>query len=137
VTSWTDALQDVTSQFTDASNLSQDGLRSAAGDVQSATDDLVDDLRGLGTPDTESGEEVRSALDSLSTTLEAEADEIEAAVEDVSGLTDLPGAITAVSASLSAMGSAFASTLQTVQGADVEGELQAALEDSPECAGIG
>jgi hypothetical protein len=34
------------------------------------------------------------------------------------------------------MGSAFASTLQTIESADTGDELQTALEDSPECAGI-
>ncbi len=136
VTSWTDELQTVTSQFSDTSNLSQDGLQSAADDVTSATEQLVDDLRGLGSPETESGDEVRSALDSLSTTLESEAANIEETVEGISGLTGIPSAITAVTTSLSAMGSAFASTLQTIQDADVRDELQTALEDSPECADI-
>jgi len=136
VTNWTDELQTVTSQFSDTSNLSQDGLRSAADDVKSATDELVDDLRGLGAPETEGGEEIRSALDSLSTTLESEAASIEETVEGISGLTGIPSAITAVTTSLSAMGNAFASTLQTIESADAGEELQAALEDSPECAGI-
>lgn len=136
ITSWTDSLEEVTSQFTDTSNLSQEGLQSAAEDVRTATDDLVDDIRGLGAPDTESGEEIRSALDSLSTSLETQSGEIETAVEGVSNITDLPSAITAATTSLSAMGSAFASTLQTLESADVGGELQSALEDSPECAGI-
>jgi hypothetical protein len=34
------------------------------------------------------------------------------------------------------MGSAFSDTLQTVEDADADAELQAALEDSPECADI-
>jgi inorganic triphosphatase YgiF len=136
VTSWTDALQDVTSQFRDTSNLSEDGLQSAAEDVRTATEQLVDDLRGLGAPETESGEEIRSSLDSLSNTLEAESGEIESTVEGISGITGLPSAISAVSTSLSAMGSAFAETLQTIESADVDGELQSALEESPECADI-
>lgn len=136
VTTWTDALQDVTSQFTDTSNLSEEGLRSAAEDAKSATNVLVDDIRDLGAPDTESGEEVRSSLDSLSTTLEDEAAEIEEAVENISGLTGIPTAVSTVTSSLSAMGNAFASTLQTIEDADGDGELQAALADSPECAGI-
>jgi methyl-accepting chemotaxis protein len=136
VTNWTDELQTVTSQFSDTSNLSQDGLQSAADDVTSATDELVDDLRGLGAPETEGGEEIRSALDSLSTTLESEAASIEETVEGISGLTGIPSAITAVTTSLSAMGNAFASTLQTIESADTGDELQTALEDSPECAGI-
>jgi uncharacterized phage infection (PIP) family protein YhgE len=136
ITNWTDELQTVTSEFSDTSNLSEDGLQSAADDVKSATSDLVDELRALGAPDTQSGEEVRSALDSLSTTLESEADTIEEAVQGVSGITEIPSALTAVTASLSAMGSAFSSTLQTIEDADTENELQNALEDSPECADI-
>lgn len=136
ITSWTDSLQEVTSSFTDTSNLSEDGLQSAADTVRTSTEDLVDELRGLGAPETDGGDEIRTSLDSLSETLEAEAGEIESAVEGVSNLTDLPAAISSVSSSLSAMGSAFAAALQSIGDADVEGELQSALEDSPECAGI-
>ena len=136
VTTWTDELETVTSQFSDTSNLSQDGLQSAADDVKGATENLVDDLRGLGAPETEGGEEIRSALDSLSTTLETEAASIEETVEGISGLTGIPSAITAVTSSLSAMGTAFSSTLQTIESADARSELQNALADSPECADI-
>lgn len=136
ITDWTDSLQEVTSQFTDTSNLSEDGLRSAAADVRSSTEQLVDEIRGLGAPETQSGEEIRSSLDDLSTTLETEVEKISEAVDGASGITGLASAITAASASLSAMGSAFAATLQEIGDSDVGGELQAALEDSPECAGI-
>lgn len=136
ITSWTDSLQEVTSSFTETANLSEDGLQSAAEDVRTSTEQLVDDLRGLGAPETDGGDEIRTSLDSLSATLEAQSGEIASTVEGVSGLTDLPGAISAVSTSLSAMGTAFSSALQAIADADVGGELQAALEDSPECAGV-
>ena len=136
ITTWTDELQTVTSEFSDTSNLSQDGLQSASDDVRGATESLVDDLRGLGAPETEGGEEIRTALDTLSTTLETETASIEETVEGISGLTGIPSAITAVTASLSAMGTAFSTTLGTIEDADVGSELQTALEDSPECADI-
>jgi hypothetical protein len=136
ITDWTDSLGEVTSQFSDTSNLSEEGLQTAADDPRSATEQLVDELRALGAPETDSGEEVRSSLDELSTSLETEAGKISDTVEGASGITGIASAITAVSTSLSAMGSAFASTLQTLENADVGGELQSALEDSPECAGI-
>jgi hypothetical protein len=136
ITGWTDDLEGVTSEFTDTSNLSEEGIRSAADDVRSSTQTLVDELRDLGRPPTESGDEVRTALDTLSDTRETESTEIQEAAEGVSGLTDLPGAITAITTSLSAMATSFSNALTTVQNADVEGELQTALEDSPECADI-
>ncbi|HEX4746454.1 MAG TPA: hypothetical protein VFU99_06175 [Gaiellaceae bacterium] len=136
VTDWTDELQTITSSFSDTSNLSEDGLRSAADDVQSATQQLVDDIRDLGAPETDGGEEIRSALDSLSTTLETESAEIEETVNGISGLTGLPNAVTSITTSLSAMGTAFSEALQSIESADVDSELQNALEESPECADI-
>lgn len=136
VTSWTDELESVTSSFSDTSNLSQDGLQSAADDVKGATQQLVDDLQDLGAPETEGGDEIKSSIDSLSTTLETEAENIDAAVQSISGITGLPSAVTAITTSLSAMGTAFSTMLQTIDDADVGDELQTALEDSPECADI-
>jgi hypothetical protein len=136
ITSWTDELETVTSQFTDTSNLSSEGIQSAAEDARSATQELIDELGDLGRPPTESGDEVEAALDSLSSTLDEETAEIEQTAEGVSGLTDLPNAITEITASLSALGTAFSNTLTTIQNADAGGELETALEDSPECADI-
>jgi hypothetical protein len=136
ITSWTDDLENVTSQFSDTSNLSQDGLQSAANDVRDSTQQLVDDLKTLGRPETDSGQEVQDAVDGLSTTLDNETAKIEDTANGVSGITGLPSAITTISTSLSAMATAFSDTLQTIQNADVNGELQSALEDSPDCAGI-
>ena len=48
ITDWTDELQNVSSQFSDTSNLSEEGLQSAAEDVRTATQTLVDDLEDLG-----------------------------------------------------------------------------------------
>jgi hypothetical protein len=136
ITTWTDSLTSVREQFTSPSSLSKEALEGAASDIKGSTDELVSDLRALGAPDTESGEEIKSSLDELSNTLESEVANVEGAVDDVSGLTGIPGALTSVSTSLSAMGTAFASTLEAVGNADVDGELQTALEDSPACADI-
>jgi hypothetical protein len=133
ITDWTDELQNIASQFSDTSNLSEEGVKSAADDVKSATDQLKDDLQGLGRPETPSGEAVETSVDQLSTTLEDEAAKIEDTAQGVSNLTELPTAITTISASITAMSSAFTNTLTTIQNADADGELQAALEASPEC----
>jgi len=136
ITTWTDSLQSVTDQFSSPSSLSTSAFEDAASDIKSSTQTLVDDLKGLGTPDTESGQAVKDSVDELSTTLESEVADIESAVDGVSGLTGLPSAISSITTSLSAMGTAFASTLQSLESADVKGELQTALEDSPACAEI-
>ena len=136
ITTWTDSLTSITEQFSSPSSLTSESLNDAANDVKTSTESLVDDLKALGTPDTESGEAVKNSIDELSTTVESEVGNIESAANDVSGLSDLPNAITSITTSLSAMGTAFSSALQSVEDADVGGELQTALEDSPDCANI-
>jgi hypothetical protein len=136
ITTWTDSLRSTTEQFSNASSLSSEALTDAGNDVKSSTETLVDDLRALGPPETESGEEVQTSIDELSTTLESEVAKIETAVEDASGLAELPNAISAITTSLSAMATAFSTTLQTIESADAQGELKTALEDSPTCADI-
>lgn len=136
ITDWKNSLKDVRSELSDTSNASKDGLESAAKDARSATDTLVSDLKDLGTPDTPSGEEVKSAVDSLTTTLDDETAQIEDTAQGVSGITDLPGAISTVFASLSSLSTAFSQTLQTIDNADASGELRTALDNSPECADL-
>jgi methyl-accepting chemotaxis protein len=136
VTTWTDDLQGVTSEFTDTSNLSEEGIQSAADDVKSSTQTLVDDLRGLGAPPTDSGDAVKTALDDLSTTLEDESTSIQETAQGVSGLAGIATAISSISTSLATMATSFSAALTTIQDADAKGELQGALQDSPECADI-
>jgi len=136
ITTWTDSIQSVSEQFTDPSSLSKDGLESAANDVKSSTSTLVDDLKALGAPDTASGQAAKDSVDELASTVESEAATIEDTVQGASGLTALPGAVSSILASLTAMGTALSSTYDTIANADAKGELQTALEDSPDCANI-
>lgn len=132
VTTWKDDLTAIKNDF-GLDDLSQDGLESAANDLKTSTEALVDDLRVLGAPDTESGEEVKSAIDDLATTIENEMNEIETTVDEASGVADLLTAGQDVLASLETMSNEFQSTLTTIEDADVQNELQDALESSPAC----
>ncbi|MGH3066836.1 MAG: hypothetical protein ACRDOF_11125, partial [Gaiellaceae bacterium] len=125
-----------TDQFTSPSSLTQDGLTAAANDVRGATKTLVEDLRGLGAPDTESGQAVETSIEKLATSLETEIAKIESAADGASGLTELPGAISSITTSLATMATDFGATMQALESADVEGELRTALEASPACANI-
>lgn len=137
ITTWKDSLTSVTEQFRSSSSpLTSEALTDAANDAKSSTDTFVDELRALGQPETESGEAVKSSIDELSNTVESEVAKIESAAEGVSGLADLPSAITSITTSISAMSSALSSTVQTAESADVSGELRTALEDTPACADI-
>ena len=51
ISTWTDALR-VSVSSLQGGNISREALEGAVDDVKDATDTLVDDLRGLGRPDT-------------------------------------------------------------------------------------
>lgn len=136
ITTWTDARENITEQFTDASSLTRDNLEDAANDAKSATETLVDDLRALGAPDTESGQAVEDSVDELSNTLDTEVAKIEDAVEDASGLTGLPTAISSIATSVATISAALASIQQTIEDANPQGELETAFEDSPACSDL-
>jgi len=65
INTWTDSLSSA-GQSLSGGNLSKDSLESAAGDVKDATSQLKDDLSGLGTPDTKSGDQAKQTTDELS-----------------------------------------------------------------------
>ena len=133
VTTWKDDLESIQSDFSSPSDFSEESIKSAAEDAKSATDTLLDTLRDLGAPDTASGEQVRDAVGSVSSTVEDESAKIQDAADGVSSLADLPAAISTITASVSAILTAGSEARQTVEDADVDGELRTAFENSPEC----
>lgn len=133
VTDWTEELQQIRDGVGDPSSLSADTLQQAARDANAASDELIDDVRALGTPDLESGEDVKASVQTFADSVEAERDKIEAAVEDASEITGIGGAVAAIGTSLSAMATAFQTTFETLESRDVSGELESALEQSSAC----
>ena len=129
VSTWQSSLEDITGRFTSLSSLSSENLQAAADDAKTATDELIEDIRALGTPDTQSGEEI----DDLGSTLETELDSIQATLDETSGITELPGALKDVSSSIAAMTTAFSDTYSTIRDAGAEDELRDALESSSAC----
>src|SRR5436309_214359 len=65
INTWTDSLRSA-GQSLSGGNLSKSSLESATNDVKDATAQLKDDLSGLGTPDTQSGDQAKQTTDELS-----------------------------------------------------------------------
>lgn len=137
VNEWTDALGAIGDDLEDPSALSVDAIRDAADEAEGATDDFVEALRDLGRPETESGDQVESSIEGLADTLEQERDDVEQAIDDMSDLTDVPGAITAIGTSLSAMGGALQQTLDAIEAADAQNELETAFDEAEACQDLG
>jgi len=133
VSDWVADLRRIGDDVTDPSSLSLARLEEAAGDVGSATDAFLDDVRDLGSPETEAGDEARAALEALADTIEAEKEEIEDAIDSASGLTGITSAVSTIASSLTTMGEEFERTFDQLGELDASGELEQAFEQADAC----
>ena len=102
--------------------------------METATDDFVEEVRGLGGPETESGQAIEDAVEEFTDTAEAEKAQVTEAVEEVTEATDIAGALTVVGSSLQAMATALQSMFDAFENEDVGGELETAFDEAPACA---
>lgn len=115
-------------------NPTREGFESAAEDARSATETFIDTVRGLGAPETESGDEAQEAVESLADTLESDAARIEETLEDLSGAEGVLGAISSVATIVASMASTVSSSLDEVRSlGDVDNELEQAFRDAEAC----
>jgi len=136
VTSWTDELQTIGDRFDDSSSLSLDTVEEAVGDARDATQSFLDDVRALGRPDTQSGEQAVDELDELAAELESSVDRIEEEVSGASGITGAISASAVVVVEVAKMAVAVQSTRSRIEG-DVSSELQDAFKQADSCDEIG
>lgn len=132
VTTWRDSITSTTESLS-GGNLNEDSLTSAVDDLQSATSDFVDDVRGLGAPDTESGEQAKESIDQLADQANENLSAIESAVDDVSGASGVVEAVTAIGTALSTMASQVSATVAELRQLDVGGELETAFNEADSC----
>lgn len=136
ITSWTDDMTTIGNELKDPSSLNSDGLKQAGDDAVAATQDLADQVKALGAPETEAGQQAKSALDAMATTLEQESATIKDAVEGASGLTGLLSAAPTIVTSINAMSTAVNSTYEQLQSLDAKGELTDAFEQAESCSSL-
>jgi hypothetical protein len=128
---WSTSVRKTTSSL--KGNVSQSSLESTADDVTKATDKLESDLKGLGTPDTESGKKAKETVDKLAGQLKTDVATIEKAVKEASGASGALKAVSTVSTSLVSVGDQVTTAFASIQQLDTKGELEKAFKDSEEC----
>jgi hypothetical protein len=140
-TDWADdlcsALGDWTSSLTSAAESvtaapSRESVESAVNDVEGATQQLVDDVGNLETPDLESGQEAEQSVDELSDSLSAEVEKVKETAENAT-LGNISQAVSAISASFSAMRQQISAAFTELEGLDPGGELKTAIEQADSC----
>jgi uncharacterized protein YukE len=111
-------------------------VENAVADVKTATSTLADDLKDLGSPDLEAGDQAEDSLDGLANDLEESVDTIESAADGASGVSETLSAVSTISATLATMGNQVSSTLDELEQLDAEGELTAAFENAESCSSL-
>jgi methyl-accepting chemotaxis protein len=129
ITEWTESVE-ATSNSLRGGNLSEESLRDAADEFRSATQQFVDDVRGLGAPDTDAGEEAKEEIDQLADAIDEDVAEIEEAVEGGEGLA---ATVSAITTALAGMGEELASTFTALEQLDAGSELEEAFRDADAC----
>ena len=117
-------------------NLSENSLKSATSDIRSATDKLASDLKDLGKPDTEGGQQAKDAIDQLSSDVKDGVNTMQSAVENASGVNGAVTAASSITATLSTMGTQVSSAASKLEQADPKGELDQAFKDAPACKSL-
>ena len=136
ISDWTTSVSSATGSLK-GDNLSEEGLKSAAGEVENATTTLVDDLKGLGKPDTEAGQKAKESLDQLAEDMDNEVAKIKSASDGASGVSGVLAAVSTISGTLSTMSQQLASTVSELEQIDVGGELEDAFEQADACNDLG
>lgn len=132
ITTWKSSIQSGADSLK-GGNLTQDSLKSAGDDVKSATDTLESDLKDLGKPDTQAGQQAKDSIDQLSSDLKTDSDSIKTAVDGVTDLSGVPAAATAIGMTLQTMQNQLTSTVNSLEQLDAQGELQTAFQQSSAC----
>jgi hypothetical protein len=120
-----------------SSNPTREGFQQAANEAEATTRTLIDTVKGLGAPDTKSGDQARAAVDSLATSLQSDVDTIKGAVENVSDVQGLLAAVSTVSTTVANISTQLKSSLDDLAALrQSDDELKQSFEDAESCNGV-
>jgi hypothetical protein len=107
---WRSSIKSATASVK-SGDVSGTSLQETADSISTANDDLVSDLEGLGTPPTPGADEAKATTDEFVNEAQSESEEITDAATNVSSVSDLPGAVADITASLATISKDLASTV--------------------------
>jgi uncharacterized membrane-anchored protein YhcB (DUF1043 family) len=122
--------------------LTADSFREKLDDADAATSDLVSELRDLGPPDLEAGDQLEEQLDESAAQLESSFDALKESGEEVADAppSEFLQQLAGVASDFAALQTAIATTVSTLQNANVaeesKAELQQAFADAPSCLSL-
>jgi hypothetical protein len=114
-------------------SLSAETLRDRLDEAESATTALVTEVRELGPPDLEAGDDVEQALDDAVAGLEQSFEDVRSAAEEATeaeSQTELLGALAELADDFAALFDQAGDIVATLQSASLFGEASAELEQA-------
>jgi hypothetical protein len=131
MSAWLSDVDEAVASLTeDGLSTEEDDLRSAVDRIVNATDELGDELRDLGPPETEGGGEAETELEGLATALSSEAQSVRQVVESDGEALSVTSTVTM---SVSTAASEVQSTLRELDRLDPGGELEEGFDNADEC----
>jgi hypothetical protein len=133
---WRSSIDEAIAQVGDPADLSFNSLRGAIDDGLAATEAFIDDVRALGPPETEAGQEAAGIVDSMTDDLEADVDELRSALEtETQSVPELLEKAGEASTLIGQMAQQLQSSVQELEGLEPADELRSALEENEDCEG--
>ena len=135
ITTWSGSVK-TAGESLKSGSLSEGDLKNSTKEIKSATNEFSDDLKALGKPNTDAGQQAKDAIDQLATQINEDVDALQKAVTDAVGTGTTKGAVSAASSiatSLSTMSTQIASAASKLQQADAKGDLEQGFRDAPAC----
>ena len=131
---WRTAISDAQTTLSDTGSLSADIVRDTVDDVTTATRTFVNDLAGMGTPDTEAGDEAAAQIATLSDQLDQQSEIVSNAISESSdSLQDLLGQVSTVTGAIATMLTDVGTAVDNIRQLDGAQELEDAIRDSSAC----
>jgi hypothetical protein len=134
--SWGESISTAATDFSDG--ISRDVASEKISDAADATTEFVDELRGIGAPETDAGDEAKSAIEQLADDVESSVDTIKGEVEALpgSGVEGLATSVDEISTELSELAVEARATLDQIRQLDPADELMEAIESNETCQGL-
>ena len=122
--------------------LTPDALREKLDEAGDATNELVTQLRGLGAPDLEAGDELQQQLDDSAAELESKYDALRDSAEAAADAppAEFPQQLSGLASDFAALQTSISTTVSSLQHANVgeesKAELEQAFADAPSCQSL-
>ena len=136
ISNWSQSVQK-SGKALQSGKVTKDNLKSTTGDIKSATHTLAEDLKNLGKPKTQAGQDAKDAMDKLASEIDGDVEAMQKAVDNAgSSASGAVAAASTIASTLSKMGTQIGTASSQLQSADAKGELQQGFKDAPACQSL-